>query len=199
MRAVQVELDLQAELDALEQAAREAEAEWPPAVASLLADVPVGEAMHVRPLTYDQMDQLNRLTFCLDFAPFTKPEVKQRISDVLYVFNLHSYMGRLKNKYDKNNQHRGHCDRVRVFGNERRTGQLMLAEPSIARVHFDADGVPRGEGKSCGYRGYRSPPANKPVWKAKKPAKRKADGSEVLRQSLSAAGGNWAVKPKRIR
>ena len=111
-------------------------------------------------LSFAQMNQLENLVYCLDYAPFDR-ERKQRIKHVLRVFGYHGWIGRLSGQYIRSGKFRGYGDTLRQY-----TGENSLPVDAMNRLKDGKLGL--------GGRGYKGRHKAKPEKKVYQPKWRMA-------------------------
>lgn len=99
-------------------------------------DLQRGAGGHIFSLSAPQMDQLNQAIYCIDYAP-VEPEVKDRLRDIVLLYNLHGHHGRLVGQYQRTGRFRGFGSKLRTFKEERHAAQKMLTVETLNRMRDD--------------------------------------------------------------
>tara|TARA_B100000787_G_scaffold169805_1_gene162325 strand:+ start:332 stop:1744 length:1413 start_codon:yes stop_codon:yes gene_type:complete len=112
----------------------------------------------VAPLTWEQMQQVNQITYATDYAPYSD-EHKKRLKHLCLIYAIHGTVGRIAGSYEKSGKYRGLADDVRVFRGET-SEQLEDAYENGDTSVLPATAINRlqksnGKLKGTGGRGYK--------------------------------------------
>lgn len=109
-------------------------------------------------LTMEQMHQINKCVYSIDYAPYTE-EHKARLRHATLLYAIHGTVGRISGSYKRSGKYRGLSDGVRVFRGES-SEQLQSAFENGDTSVLTANAINRlqtknGKLQGTGGRGYK--------------------------------------------
>lgn len=135
----------------------------------------------IPPLSKDQMMQLHMAVYNIDYAPIGTEE-KEKLKDIILIYYLHGYHGRICGKYKKTGKFRGFGEHLRNYREEKSSGRKLTTE-ALNRIHTE-NGMFKGRG-GRGYKGIKSErEVSKKIYKPKWNMKRSNKIDRKIRSDI---------------